>query len=426
MNNLNLIEESITCSICNDIFARPIFLPCFNSICEKHVAEQGNVKLYKCLLCANEHQIPEYGFKPNTMALKLIHSFSLNDVKNEYEAYKNELYDLISEAEKCLPEFQTFCIEAFKDLKKKLFSTREQIISNFDKLIEALLKKYINQQKVIIRPIDELELDHGSLTELKQYLDSKFNAHNESKRSVDDFKDYKTELDSIINEISLKLNKVDDIKNEIAKTANLNIIDDVEQFVSELSRDKSSASLNSSKNSKGSSKSIDEFKDNYIISCSRYNIISVWNMYNGNCINSFDDYKNQIKSIHVLSGERLLTISNDFKLKIWDLKDGKCLQYLSEHVGPVNCVLSMPNDTILIGGKSTLEIWDFNNNTFDIVGAHKGNINTMVKFSDNYFLTGSDDGFVKIWDFNLGERIKNLRNYGQVFDIKIAKNLNIS
>ena len=333
---------------------------------------------------------------------------------------------MICEAEKCLPEFETFCIETFKNLKKKLFSTREQIIAYFDKLIEELLKNYISQQKVIIRPIDELELDHCSLTELKQYLDTKFNAHNDSKLSVDDFKDYKMELDSIINEISLKLNKVDDIKNEIAKTANLNIKDDVEQFISELSRDKSSASLNSSKNSKSSSKSIDEFRDNYIISCSRDNIISIWNMYNGNCINSFGDVKHKIKSIHLLSDDRLLTTSTDFKLKLWDLRDGKCLQYLSEHVGPVNCVLSMPNDTILIGGKSTLEIWDFNKNTFEVVGAHKGNINTMVKFSDNYFLTGSDDGFVKIWDFNLGERIKNLRNYGQVFDIKIAKNLNIS
>ena len=424
MNNLDLIQESITCSICNDLFTRPIFLPCFNSICEKHVAEQGNVKFYKCQFCTQEHQIPKCGFKPNTMALKLIQSFNLNDVRTEFEEYKNELYDLINEAEKCLPEFETFCIETFKDLKKKLFSTREQIIANFDKLIEALLKNYINQQKEIIRPIDELELDQCSLTELKQYLDTKF---NESKKlSVDDFKDYKMELDSIINEISLKLNKVDDIKNEIAKTANLNIINDVEQFISELSRDKSSASLNSSKNSKSSSKSIDEFKDNYIISCSKENIISIWNMYNGNCINSFDDVKHKIKSIHLLSGDRLLTISTDFKLKLWDLKDGKCLQYLCEHVGPVNCVLSMPNDTILIGGKSTLEIWDFNKNTYDVVGAHKGNINTMVKFSDDYFLTGSDDGFVKIWDFNLGERIKNLRNYGQVFDIKIAKNLNIS
>jgi len=149
-------------------------------------------------------------------------------------------------------------------------------------------------------------------------------------------------------------------------------------------------------------------------------------MYNGNLINSFDDRQHSIKSMHLLSGDRLLTISYDFKLKIWDLKEGKFLQYLYEHAGPVYSVLSMPNDTVLIGGNSALEIWDFNNNTYKSIGAHKGSINTMIKFSDDYFLTGSDDGFVKIWDFNLGERIRNLRNYGPVNDVIIAKNLNIS
>ena len=218
MKNLDLIKESITCSICNDIYQSPVFLPCYNSICKKHVIEQGNVKLYKCRLCADEHQIPEYGFKPNTMALKLIQSFNLNDFGQEFKEYKNELYDLIGEAEKCIPEFENFCIETFKEFKRRLFSSRDQIIAHLNKLVESKLKHFIDKQKLIIKPIDDLDLECDSLMEIKKEIRNKFEIDYIS--SNEKLNKLKKELGAYIDEFKFKLTKVNEIKNEILELAN--------------------------------------------------------------------------------------------------------------------------------------------------------------------------------------------------------------
>ena len=414
MNNLTLIEESITCSICNDIFARPIFLPCFNSICEKHVAEQGNVKLYKCLLCANEHQIPEYGFKPNTMALKLIQSFSFNDFGKEFKAYKNELYDLINEAENCLPEFETFCIETFKEFKRSLLSSRDQIIAHLNKLVESKLKRFIDKQKLIIKPIDDLDLECESLMEIKKEIRNKFEI--DYINSTEKLYKLKKELDAYIDEFSFKLTKVNNIKSEILELANEMNFEDLDK-----ASNKESIQLNPSRQRK----QLDEFKNSFLITCSQSmkSVISIWDLHNECLVTTFDDRLDGIKSIHLLSNNSLITVSNTSKLKLWDLKERRCTRFLYEHRGPVHSLLSMPNETLIVGAKSALEVWNFSHNKFKDIGAHKGDINCLVKFNDSYFISGADDTSVKVWDLNFYKQVKIFRHSGPIKDVVVARNL---
>ena len=420
MPNLDLIRESITCSVCNDLYTRPVFLPCFNTICAKHIIEKGSFREYKCNFCYKFHDIPNNGFNPNIMVMKLIESF---DVKDKFNASKDELISLVNEAEKCIPEFENFCIDTFKDFQKRLLLAKEQIILKLDEVIRTTLKNFINEQKTIIKPIDSLELDNDSLSELKKDIESKFDASN--KASIDDLNHLRMELDSHISEISCNLNKVDDIKKKITKMANSKIaLDDIERLI-DPSCTKEKQNIGT-KNKKASTE--DEFKENYIIACSKssYNIITIWNMHTQEVVRSFEDPIDTIESMHVLPHSRLLTVTKDFKLKLWDLERGKFIKVLNEHKGAVNCMLCMQPNFFLVGGLSVLEIWNFDNRSFKDVGAHKGHINCLVKFNEDYFISGANDHFIKVWDFNLGKHVRIFRSFGPVTNIVVAKNLHFS
>ena len=134
---------------------------------------------------------------------------------------------------------------------------------------------------------------------------------------------------------------------------------------------------------------------------------------------------NWMTSIHLLSNQNLITVSNASKLKLWDLNERKCTRFLYEHRGTVNSLLSMPNETLIVGTKSALEVWSFSQNKFKDIGAHKGDINCLVKFNDNYFISGANDAFVKVWDLNFYKQVKVFRHLGPIKDVVVAKNLSI-
>jgi WD40 repeat protein len=231
--------------------------------------------------------------------------------------------------------------------------------------------------------------------------------------------------------MNFKLNKVQNIKHKILNLANQTTLDHIERLMepSTIDDQNSNLEINSLKHEASySNEPINEFKNNYIISCCRSsrNVITIWDMHNGKAVKSFKDPIDTIDSMHVLSNDRLLTVTKDFKLKLWDLKLGRFIRVMSDHKGPANCVLSMPNDSILVGGLSALEILDFENRTFKGVNAHRGHINCLVKFSDDYFISGANDHFIKVWDYNLGKRVRIFTGVGPVTSIVVAKNLNFS
>jgi hypothetical protein len=70
------------------------------------------------------HIIPKIGFKLNSMTLKIIESCKFNDIREETKEYKKQLHNLINDADNCLPEFESFCIETFKEFKTRLLLSK--------------------------------------------------------------------------------------------------------------------------------------------------------------------------------------------------------------------------------------------------------------------------------------------------------------
>ena len=70
------LKDLLTCNFCNCIFEDPVFLPCHESICLKHVEEikprDDSADEIRCPFCAELHQIPSIGFSKNKRFAGLI------------------------------------------------------------------------------------------------------------------------------------------------------------------------------------------------------------------------------------------------------------------------------------------------------------------------------------------------------------------
>lgn len=54
------MERIIQCKLCNKRYEDPIILPCFKTICSKHVYIETNGLKFKCNFCKNDHNISNF------------------------------------------------------------------------------------------------------------------------------------------------------------------------------------------------------------------------------------------------------------------------------------------------------------------------------------------------------------------------------
>ena len=116
---MNLIKDKFKCITCDLIFEKPVFLPCFNTICEKH---SNDFITKPCTFCKQIHLVPkEGGFKVNDILNDII----LNDghllpkereVKCELENANKDLNDLIERYENKESALEVFSYDHFADL----------------------------------------------------------------------------------------------------------------------------------------------------------------------------------------------------------------------------------------------------------------------------------------------------------------------
>ena len=136
------LDYLINCEICNEELDKPVILPCFKSICLKHIIPSAD-SMYKCDICNRFHQIPEQGFTFDKRAAKLIeikqtkqpngNYIDLNKINlgtNNRDAKKacDQLDELLKQSDKFLVNPQSHITEYFNELKQKIDIHKEEII----------------------------------------------------------------------------------------------------------------------------------------------------------------------------------------------------------------------------------------------------------------------------------------------------------
>jgi len=148
---------------------------------------------------------------------------------------------------------------------------------------------------------------------------------------------------------------------------------------------------------------------------SNNNINGVWsrNQYE---VHKFINLKAHVFSIVSLNQNKIATGTIDNSIRIWDIENCKLLNTLSGHPGSVLC-LTLFSPNILLSGstKETIKVWDLSKLVCikTLTSGEVFYINSIIKISDSYIASGSNDKDVKIWNMNdeNGKVIKTLSGH---------------
>jgi COMPASS component SWD3 len=149
-------------------------------------------------------------------------------------------------------------------------------------------------------------------------------------------------------------------------------------------------------------------KDGSILSTSSVNDIDFWDMKTRKKICTLNDHKEIVTNLEWFKeplGNKFVSCSLDKTIKIWD--NYKCQITLDHHTDWLRCMsISLDNQFLLSGCVSALVMgYDLNKMKVAFNIKHRidnnmlNTINTLCfKHSDNTFLTGTRDGYVRIFD----------------------------
>ena len=133
----------------------------------------------------------------------------------------------------------------------------------------------------------------------------------------------------------------------------------------------------------------------------------------------------EILSIIQLESGDIAFGTSDYKIIIWNINNNSLINKL-ENNGRVNCLLEFKNNFLLSGNSiNEIFLWDINSNInfMSKFSGHQKGINSLVKCLDNFFASASNDGTIKIWNYEQNKELgKKMAHEGPVLCMILLKN----
>jgi U3 small nucleolar RNA-associated protein 12 len=112
-------------------------------------------------------------------------------------------------------------------------------------------------------------------------------------------------------------------------------------------------------------------------------------------------------------------------IKVWDLSTNSVIIKFQGHKSAISCLEFDLNGTSLISGSNdtTIIIWDLISETGLIkFKGHKNLITSIYYFDENYLISTSKDGLIKIWDLKINQCIEtHLAHNGESWSMNLFK-----
>ena len=152
------------------------------------------------------------------------------------------------------------------------------------------------------------------------------------------------------------------------------------------------------------------------LSASRDAIMLLWNVSDGEIIQSFVGHEDQIAdATYHPDGQRLISVSGDGKIIIWDIESGEILHTLEGHEEEVSAIAVTPDGNQLLSGSrdSNVILWDIESGEIlQILEGHEERIERIDISPDGTLgaSTSRDDSMI-IWDLATGESVQVFDNF---------------
>jgi hypothetical protein len=188
------LRSILTCPICEQIYEKPVLLPCTKTICQKHLSSMRDEKsseLINCSVCQLDetpvqHQVPPGGYPINEDKLTLIElkldKLNLDELNLRREAKERcELFEnKLTEIELLIRDPAYFINDYFSKLVRETDLRREELKGNIDDLFDNLKDNITMLEKKCYanlgdsadsREICSMETVHDLKAHLDKYLD---------------------------------------------------------------------------------------------------------------------------------------------------------------------------------------------------------------------------------------------------------------
>lgn len=166
---------------------------------------------------------------------------------------------------------------------------------------------------------------------------------------------------------------------------------------------------------------------NALVSGGYDRLVRLYDTGTGSIIKTFNGHKSSISSIVFNSrGNMVISGSKDSTIKFWDIISGLCVKTISSHLGEVTSVQTNQSGTLMLSSSkdNSNRLWDIRMNR--AVRRFKGHQNTSKNFirtgfgpREHVVISGSEDGFVYVWDVESTDVVSKLGpSTGPVYEAK--------
>ena len=400
---------------CKLYLENPIALSCGSTICKEHIDNYDYEHTFKCLICDEEHTVPENGYQINKTLLKIINSgLHLNEIqRSTIESFK-KLDSILNQYNSI--DSETMIYDYFFNIRNKVDLHRERLIEEINersndiinelnmlekecKLNAAKLNKISNLKSIDLSLWkSQLRMPDINLNKINNLYD---NINTIIKEIQSDMENYKNDLlmDRNIEFSPLNNNLFGKLK---IKCNDIKFTDDFGSCIRTYGEHSSLVRTFQ----------VDEISKK-IITGSTDNTIKIWNLETGECLKTLEDHKGWVTSILLYNDNKFISCSDDKTIKIWSLDSYECLNTLTSDLGVFSiCFLA---DNILASGcySGRINIWNLNNfsliHSFD---AHKEIVSCLKLTKDNSKLVScSSDCSIKIWNIKTFECVLTLAGH---------------